>query len=113
MNIFLDAWRYAVDHSAELAGALADHLWLVTIALSVSVAACIPLGIWTARSRVVSGALPSWLLGGGYRYVGQETIVDGCPHVEVVPATPWSDGCGDCRQLGADRAELRVCLQGG
>lgn len=57
MNIFLDAWRYAVDHSAELAGALADHLWLVTIALSVSVAACIPLGIWTARSRVVSAAV--------------------------------------------------------
>ncbi|HEY8466785.1 MAG TPA: cation:proton antiporter [Solirubrobacterales bacterium] len=69
--------------------------------------------ILAARSRIVSGALPGWLVGGGYRYVGNETIVDGCPHVDVVPATPLSDGCDDCRRLGDDWVELRVCLECG
>ncbi len=93
--------------SAGLDGRIAPFVALYVLVLAL-------IGpILAARSRVVSGALPSWLLGGGYRYVGQETIVDGCPHVEVVPATPWSDGCDDCRQLGDDWVELRVCLQCG
>lgn len=69
--------------------------------------------ILAARSQLVSALLPNRLVGGGYRYVGQETIVDGCPHVEVMPATPRSDGCEDCRRLGDDWVELRVCLECG
>lgn len=69
--------------------------------------------ILAARSGNLSRALPGRLLGGGFAYVGQETMVQGCPHVDVVPATPISDGCEDCRALGDAWTHLRVCLECG
>lgn len=66
--------------------------------------------ILAARSRGLSLVLPGRLVGGGFAYVGQETMVQGCPHVDVVPATPMSDGCEDCRALGDAWTHLRVCL---
>jgi len=48
------AWAYALSHSGELTQALRDHLWLVTIAMGISILACLPLGFWTSRSRAVS-----------------------------------------------------------
>ena len=61
---FHRAWDYAGSHMAELGGALADHLELVAIALSISLLTCIPLGIWTARrSRLRAGDRPAgWLM---------------------------------------------------
>ena len=69
--------------------------------------------ILAARSRGFSLALPGRLVGGGFQYVGQETMVRGCPHVDVVPAAPMSDGCEDCRALGDTWTHLRVCLECG
>jgi osmoprotectant transport system permease protein len=54
LDVFIRAWQYALSHADELRGALVDHLWLVTIAMTVSILTCIPLGIWTSRSRLVS-----------------------------------------------------------
>jgi osmoprotectant transport system permease protein len=56
-EFFQRAWLYAVSHAGELRGAAADHLWLVTIAMSISILTCVPLGMWTARSRWVSLAV--------------------------------------------------------
>jgi osmoprotectant transport system permease protein len=50
-DLFGRAWGYAASHSAELAEALGDHLLLVAVALLISLAVSVPLGIWTARSR--------------------------------------------------------------
>lgn len=53
VNVFSGAWSYGVSHSAEFVTALRDHLWLVSIAMGFSILVCVPLGIWTARSKVV------------------------------------------------------------
>ncbi len=49
-----DALAYASTHVDELLGALGDHLLLVAVALGISLAICLPLGIWTSRSRLAS-----------------------------------------------------------
>ena len=49
--------QYTQSHLAELWGALGEHLLLVAIALGISMTVCIPLGIWTARSKVVSAVV--------------------------------------------------------
>lgn len=54
LDIFRRAWEYAVSHSAELVQALRDHLFLVAIAMLISILICVPLGIVTARAR------PGW-----------------------------------------------------
>lgn len=69
--------------------------------------------ILAARSGLLSRALPVRLVGTGFRYVAQERMVAGCPHVDVMPATPRSDGCDDCRALGDEWTHLRSCLQCG
>jgi osmoprotectant transport system permease protein len=56
-EVFRKAWEYGLSHLAELEGALRDHLWLSAIALGISLAACLPLGVLTARSRWASLAL--------------------------------------------------------
>jgi osmoprotectant transport system permease protein len=48
---------YAVSHADELRGAVGEHLWLVTIAMSISILTCVPLGLLTARSRWASLAV--------------------------------------------------------
>jgi osmoprotectant transport system permease protein len=59
VEVFLRAWEYALGHASELAQATRDHLWLAGVALGVSVLAGLPLGFWTARSRLVSVAVMS------------------------------------------------------
>ncbi|MBX3056629.1 MAG: ABC transporter permease [Anaerolineae bacterium] len=44
-------WLYAQSHAAEFWGALADHLLLVAISLSISMAISIPIGIWSSRGQ--------------------------------------------------------------
>ncbi len=53
-TILADALAYASTHVDELLGALGDHLLLVAVALGISLAICLPLGIWTSRSRLAS-----------------------------------------------------------
>lgn len=50
-DIFRQAWVYGLAHSAELAAALGVHLELVGVALGIATLTCVPLGIWTARSK--------------------------------------------------------------
>jgi osmoprotectant transport system permease protein len=48
------AYTYALSHSHELIGAVGQHLLLVGVALSIAILTCVPLGIWTSRSRTAS-----------------------------------------------------------
>jgi osmoprotectant transport system permease protein len=54
MNIFAQALSYALAHSNELWGALAQHLRLVGVALGIGIVVCVPAGVWTSRSRVAA-----------------------------------------------------------
>lgn len=51
MSLVLNTWEYALSHLDELRQATIDHLLLVTISLTISIIVCVPLGIWTSRSR--------------------------------------------------------------
>ena len=52
MNSLLQqAYTYAVGHRPELIEAVQQHLWLVAVALGIGIIVCVPLGIWTSRSR--------------------------------------------------------------
>jgi osmoprotectant transport system permease protein len=51
IDTFLKAWAYAAGRREELIGAFGDHLALSLTALLIAVLLCVPLGIWTARSR--------------------------------------------------------------
>ena len=45
---------YAGTHTEELLQALRQHLLLVAVALGIGMALCVPLGIWTSRSRAAA-----------------------------------------------------------
>lgn len=45
------AWGYGIDHLSEMLMAFQQHLALVGVALGISILVCVPLGIWTSRSR--------------------------------------------------------------
>jgi osmoprotectant transport system permease protein len=51
---FGQAWLYFLSRQEEFLGALGDHLALVGIALGIALVVSVPLGIWTARSKVAS-----------------------------------------------------------
>ena len=51
MELFRETLAYALSHLDELQQAVIDHLLLVTIALVIGILVCVPLGIWTSRSR--------------------------------------------------------------
>jgi osmoprotectant transport system permease protein len=57
MELLQEVSQYTQSHLAELWGALGEHLLLVAIALAISMAVCIPLGVWTARSKAVSAVV--------------------------------------------------------
>ena len=63
IEIFVRAAQYAASHSQELLGALGDHLWLVTIAMSIGLVTCVPLGVWTSRSPWVSATVMNIING--------------------------------------------------
>lgn len=54
LELLYDAYQYAASHQSELLGALSQHLRLVAVALGISILICVPLGIWTARSRLAA-----------------------------------------------------------
>lgn len=45
---------YAQTRSDELVVAFNDHLFLVVVSLAISLAVSVPLGVWTARSRLAA-----------------------------------------------------------
>jgi osmoprotectant transport system permease protein len=51
VSVIVDTWDYFLEHTDEFLEATVDHLLLVTIALLISIIICVPLGIWTSRSR--------------------------------------------------------------
>lgn len=53
-NLFAGAWQYAAGRPEEFGRAVVDHLVLAGAALGISILLCVPLGIWSARSRRVS-----------------------------------------------------------
>jgi len=56
-ELLQEAYLYVMGHQAELWEALRQHLLLVAVALGISIVLCVPLGIWTARSRVAATTL--------------------------------------------------------
>jgi osmoprotectant transport system permease protein len=62
-DIFARAYQYAANRAPEFWGAVNDHLVLVGIALGAAILLCIPLGIWTARSRLASLAFMNTING--------------------------------------------------
>lgn len=54
LQILVETAGYASENIDELLGALGDHLLLVAVALGISLVICLPLGIWTSRSRLAS-----------------------------------------------------------
>ncbi|NJN87605.1 MAG: ABC transporter permease [Leptolyngbyaceae cyanobacterium SL_7_1] len=57
MEIFAQAYAYAVEHSGEVLTALGEHLRLVLVPLAIGLAIGLPLGLWSARSRLASTVL--------------------------------------------------------
>ena len=54
IQVFVVAWNYGLSHSGEFLEALREHIVLVSIGMTVAILICVPLGIWTSRSRIVS-----------------------------------------------------------
>lgn len=52
--VFAGAYQYAWQHQAELGLALRQHLILMAIPLSIGIGVGLPLGLWSARSQLVS-----------------------------------------------------------
>jgi osmoprotectant transport system permease protein len=48
------AYQFAMAHQRDLLRALIQHLELVSIALAIAIAVCVPLGVLTARSRLAA-----------------------------------------------------------
>jgi osmoprotectant transport system permease protein len=54
MEVVVEAIMYAAERPGELWDALLRHLLLVFTALGIGVVVCVPLGVWTSRSRFAS-----------------------------------------------------------
>lgn len=54
MNLLQTAYQYALDNSDRLIAALQQHLLLVAIPLAIGLLVGLPLGLWSARSKLVS-----------------------------------------------------------
>ena len=54
IDLFTAAYAYAMSHLPELQEALGQHLLLVAVALGIGILLCVPLGIWTSRSRLAA-----------------------------------------------------------
>lgn len=54
IELFVSTWEYLASHGPEFGTALIDHLKLVGVSLGVAMLVCLPLGVWTSRSRFAS-----------------------------------------------------------
>jgi osmoprotectant transport system permease protein len=57
VSVFIQAYEYASEHSGDVLDALQQHLLLVLVPIGVGLVAGLPLGLWSARSRLASTAL--------------------------------------------------------
>lgn len=57
MAIFLQAYQYAVANAERFIGELQQHLLLVALPLGVGLLMGLPLGFWSARSRLAATLL--------------------------------------------------------
>lgn len=57
VDVFLDAYYYALENNDDLLMALREHMLLVFVPLIVGVLLGLPLGLWSARSHVASTVL--------------------------------------------------------
>lgn len=57
MDVFLQAWDYALSNPDRLVNAFNRHLLLVTVPLAIGMVLGLPLGFWSARSPVISTVL--------------------------------------------------------
>ena len=69
MEVFGQAWQYAINDGARFRGALERHLLLVALSIGIAIALCVPLGVLTSRSR--AAAL---------------TIINGANTLRVIPS---------------------------
>ena len=56
-NLLVGVWDYAIANQVELGMALLEHLQLVLVPLAIGLLLGVPLGFWSARSRLVSTVL--------------------------------------------------------
>jgi len=63
LTLLRQAWLYGMGRRGEFVGALLAHLQLVGVALGVSVLVCLPLGVWTSRSRWASATVMNAITG--------------------------------------------------
>lgn len=54
IQTLLQSYVYFLNRQPEFWAAVKDHLLLAGIAIGIAVVICVPLGIWTARSRFAS-----------------------------------------------------------
>lgn len=57
MAVFSQAYEYAIAHDSELLHALQEHLMLVSLPMAIGLIVGLPLGLWSARSRLAATAL--------------------------------------------------------
>lgn len=63
IQTLLQSYIYFLNRQPEFWGAVKDHLLLAGIAIAIAVLICVPLGIWTARSRFASLTLMNLVNG--------------------------------------------------
>ena len=63
VTLLNSTWEYLLSHGPEFGGAIVDHLVLVGISLGVAVLICLPLGVWTSRSRFATLTLMNLING--------------------------------------------------
>lgn len=57
MAVLQDAYHYALAHPDRLMTAFQQHLVLILVPLAIGIGLGIPLGLWSARSRIASTIL--------------------------------------------------------
>lgn len=54
MEVFGQAFQYAIEDGARFREALNRHLLLVALSIGIAIALCVPLGVLTSRSRAAA-----------------------------------------------------------
>ena len=57
MSVLQTAYQYALDNTDKFTAAVQEHLILVIIPLAIGLLVGLPLGLWSARSKVVSAVM--------------------------------------------------------
>ncbi|KPL73055.1 glycine/betaine ABC transporter [Bellilinea caldifistulae] len=63
MHTLWQSYLYFLNRQTEFWGAVVDHLILAGIAIGLAILVCVPLGIWTSKSRFASLTLMNLVNG--------------------------------------------------